>query len=225
MAPTSTRSGEKKEYAKSTVDTQAILDRLDEVKTDLRQEIQENRGEINKFAEQINQVRNSVSRLGKETRTIQTQLEKAKADITTLQSEARKKNLITSGLAEHDNENTQAVVKKFFEQSLEIKPRFDEVFRLGKLNEKFPRPIKVTFIYNQEKKDVLHSSHKLKGSEIYINEDLSKTERIEKAQLRKIAKKARGEGKEVRWTKNGLKIDSRDFIIRDGQLIPALQDE
>ena len=96
--------------------------------------------------------------------------------------EAKKTSVIIVGLEEDENENAVEAVKKLFATRLDIQePTFDTANRLGRKQSDKHRPIMVKFSSLQEKRLVMERKQSLKHTGIYINHDLTKQRKKQKA--------------------------------------------
>ena len=90
----------------------------------------------------------------------------------------RKKNLRIEGIPESDGENheqTQKKVEQLIAERMNIETRLETATRIGKKdNTGRPRPIVAKFTQYNVRQKCLRTVSKLKGTNIYINEDVSK---------------------------------------------------
>ena len=93
---------------------------------------------------------------------------------------SRKLNIVVDGLPESREENDeqlQAKIKRLLAERFQVESNFDVVHRLGSMrdpsNER-PRSVIVRFKELPSRQACMRSSAKLKGTNIYLNEDLSK---------------------------------------------------
>ena len=91
--------------------------------------------------------------------------------------ELRRNNVIIVGLAEVENKSSVDVVHSLFEEKLDDSTRIQEARRLGKPREGRSRPILVRVQDQLQKVSVLKKRTTLKGSQIFINDDLTPLQR------------------------------------------------
>lgn len=122
----------------------------------------------------------------------------------------KNKSLRIFGLNEHDDEDIMSVVVELFTTNLKLSMNPNSIAKVYRINssqqsidnrgqEKVikPRVVFIEFINSQERQLVLTRRHMLKGTNIYISEELTRT-RV------KIWKAARERyGKRQVWIKNG----------------------
>ena len=84
--------------------------------------------------------------------------------------ESQRENVVVFELREA-TESTETLVKGLFEERLELKER-----RLGKKmqDQGKIRPVVVSFVAGKDKERGLKAEAKLRGSEVYINQDMTK---------------------------------------------------
>ena len=129
------------------------------------------------------------------------------------QRDARKLNLIISGVKETENEDTTSVIKEIFNVKLSLDESIypSMVKRIGKKGRN--RLILVSTFCLDDKLAVLKKRTKLKGSRIYINDDLTPQQRERRKKLIIMCRNARSDGKKA-FVKNGpltLVVDGKEM--------------
>jgi len=118
-------------------------------------------------------------------------------------------NLIIFGLKEEEDEDTLAIAQTELYNRLQIETTcLTEATRLGKLTENKGRLIRVKVSSTDQKHDILSKTSSLKGTGIFINEDLIPEDQ---AELRKEVQKVKEARKEGKWAI----IRNRKAVIRD----------
>ena len=140
--------------------------------------------------------------------------EAATLRIDSLEDHSRRNNLRFEGLPENDQENweqSENKVRKLlkeklgFEDSLQI----ERAHRIGKPQFGKVRPIVAKFLRFSDRSVILRNSNKLKGSNIYINEDLCENSlEIRRGKLPEL-KLARSQGKIAYFVHTKLVIKDR----------------
>ena len=138
----------------------------------------------------------------------QVQLEKAK------EREKRKCNVLLGNLHENGGEGADEVVEKVmqvFTEKLKIRHTPTHAMRIGKKGVERNRLVLVRMNSFKEKIEVLKAAKHLKGSDMFLMEDLSKSERDYRKTLVKAMKKARSEGKKafIRFTDGKLIVNGK----------------
>jgi hypothetical protein len=179
-----------------------------------------------KIVSQINEVKTEVSLLKsdiaavridvlKKVSKLEKQVEALKTDLEKAQSELRKKNVLIEGVPEQENErwrDTELLVDGFFQKlGLSESPLIDDCFRIGNSTPGKIRPILLKLIRFKDKKLIMENRMKLKGTKMYVNDDLTKQQRVQNAVLRK-------KEKELRRDNPGAKVYSRTsmLILKEG---------
>ena len=118
-------------------------------------------------------------------------------------------NLIIFGLNEEEDEDTLALVQTELHNRLQIETVcLTEATRLGKLTENKGRLIRIKVSSTDHKHNILSKTSSLKGTGIFINEDLIPEDQ---AELRKEVQKVKEARKEGKWAI----IRNRKAFIRD----------
>ena len=102
-------------------------------------------------------------------------------------------------------------MSKLFNEKLSVRVKFDEARRLGRAKEGTARPILVMFVEGSSKVSVMRKSSTLKGTGIFVNNDLTPFQKRNQTFLIARLKKARSEGKSAFIT-NG-KLISEDSKV------------
>jgi hypothetical protein len=105
-------------------------------------------------------------------------------------------SLVIFGIKEQQEEDTLAIVKEEFKNKSQIDTTYIiEAKRLGKIIDHKDRLIRVKVSCNDHKYSILSKSLSLKGSRIFINEDLIPEDQAELMKEVQKVKEARKEGK------------------------------
>lgn len=158
-----------------------------------------------------------------------------KRSILDLGLDVRERRLALSGVAEKDGEDPVAValtaVNKIMTHALNesknvpkpglARPRLrtlkladmDNVYRLGKLKRKAPRPLIITFSFTHIRQMVLAAKEFMKNLDVkyYLNEDLYQDAKDHRANLKAIADGGKNLGHDTRITGNKILIDSEVY--------------
>ena len=115
-----------------------------------------------------------------------------------LEDYSRKNNLIIDGIPEPSGETTetlQSSIQRLFNEKLKLKPEIDNVHRIGSKGNKSdnrPRSVIIRMTKFHHRQECLKSAPKLKGTDIYINEDVCKaTLEIRKSKIEELKLKRR----------------------------------
>ena len=149
-------------------------------------------------------------------------LKSLKSDHEMFQRDTNKINLLLSGIDEPADEVNEDLVREIESTLLKttgIRMDIDTAYRIGKVNTKFPRPVKVRFNKISERNAVWNSRFNSKPP-IYINEDLPYSTRRDNEKLRaKIRElKEKTEFFEIKWNEKLIKTEKHIFKIKDGIL-------
>jgi hypothetical protein len=178
----------------------------------------------NETLKAINNVDSRVSKLTDEVTGLRTDLTSASNKITELENEnkelnlkidelennIRKSNIIVFGLSEVEggNEPINDFVN-FSRYKLNVnidRSDIGQAYRMGKNFGK--RPLFVSFVKCGTKADVMKNVSKLKGTNISVSDDLTKTARAKRKFLLGCASQARAAGFQVKVRNENLLIDS-----------------
>lgn len=137
--------------------------------------------------------------------------------IERMENRERKRNIVVKGIPEGRGERrevTEDKVKRMIDSQMEIKDiRADMIIRIGKEAEGRNRPILVKCADEMEKKRIIAGRTKLKGSKIFLEEDLSYEVRQKRKKLWHLAKKNEVDNKEIRWRDDKILIRGRRYEL------------
>jgi exosome complex exonuclease DIS3/RRP44 len=118
-----------------------------------------------------------------------------------------KNNVVIVGLPEADNISVHAAVDKIFTEKLDLPELAFEARRLGKKVGQGSRPILVQFPDSRSKVSAMKKRSQLKGSNVFMNDDLTPFQKRNNKILLERMKKAREEGKKSYIYKGRLFVD------------------
>ena len=155
--------------------------------------------------------------LKNENETLKLALEKQKQVIDSMN---RLNNIVFYGMPEpqkEDRKSLEEAVLKICTENVKVPLNASDlnwVRRLGKTGHK-ARPVLVALVSNSKKWDLLQNSSKLKGTNIFIANDLDDESRERRVFMNKVRKLVREGGKDCKWRKGGLLIDGQ-YLDFDG---------
>ena len=122
----------------------------------------------------------TIERRDAEIRDLQTRLANVEEWCDDLEQYSRRNTVRIRGVAEALNENTDIAVKELAARKLSVDISDSDVVRSHRVGRRAedrstPRDIIVRFTTHNTKTSVMRSALKLKGTHVFINEDLTKT--------------------------------------------------
>lgn len=181
---------------------------------DLEKSLEFAHGEIKDLKETVDELRKTDKEKTKKIETCESRIRSAE-DFN------KRKNLRITGVSESPNEtweNTTDAAQTIFLEKLQLPSApIEQARRVGGLNRPHnkPRTIVVRLEKVSDRDNILRNARKLKGSGIYINEDLSAESMEEKMRLMPQYREARAAGKIAFFRQSRL-------IIKERQLRPAI---
>ena len=137
-----------------------------------------------------------------------------------LEREIRKRNVVLQSMEEEKNESEEQLMVQVNRMNLKALKETDitEVRRIGKKREGFKRPILIEVRTTNMKMDILRKKNKLRGTEIYVNEDYIKEVQRQRKDLVKFMKIAREQGHEATLMYNNLKMKNEQENVHIGTI-------
>lgn len=146
-------------------------------------------------------------------------------DTANLIKRDRFRNIVISGIPESANEydiEKMAAVKSVIEKCGVTNVFLDDVFRLGKPQPNKIRPMLVKFCSTLDKRAVLRGAAGLKGTGIYVNNDLTKDEQATEKLLRSKLKSLRESSSTLNGKIRNGRLSTEDkgqrvtYVVREG---------
>ncbi|KAG5899891.1 hypothetical protein JTB14_012354 [Gonioctena quinquepunctata] len=162
---------------------------------------------------ELGEIRNKVHAVGKGNFELKIRLE-------TVERQLKKHNLVIYGVKEQENESQDYLlcsIGNIVREKLRIeinKTEFNNIYRLG-MNKSRTRPILVSFVSQIKRQEILWNSQKLKGSRIYIAEDLIEKDQQERKILVDNLKESRRRNKLATIKGRKLIIEGNVYTAED----------
>lgn len=151
---------------------------------------------------EIVSLKSKVQKLEKDNQELQKELIRIKRN-------TKKNNIVLYGVREDTEENVQEKILLLLRDQLSVQIDDSEInntVRLGKQTNNI-RPILVEFVTYKRKKEIFNKRRNLKGTSVYISEDLIWEDREERKILLKQLKIARSKNRSAKLSGNRLIID------------------
>lgn len=176
--------------------------------------INNNMGKMNN---KLDEITKEMRQLKQENNELKNKLIFHEDKIEQLEREIRKKNIVVKGIPDEEEENEEKGREKIntviLKMGVEIdeKIEVDEIRRIGKYDSNRTRPILVKFTKESTKMKILRSARKLKGTDIWVDEDYPKNIQEERRELIQKMKEARNKGETAILRYNKLIINNEIY--------------
>lgn len=183
---------------------------------------------VDKCVREIDRKREQEGKSEQEARKANdNQMKDIETKLEILEKEKRKKNLIIYNLIESDKEDAR---ERYMEDREHIKNIFTEellqgdygverLVRLGKRNSEQRRPLLVEMKTEKEKMDILVNAKRLRHSvlypRLYVNRDLTASERKKEKELRDQLREKRNNGENHFTIRRGKIVNKPTSMLRD----------
>lgn len=156
---------------------------LREENTELRRSLEFTQAELDDIKRKFTEQEEKIDKcLQSEDTELQHQLRTMQDDVNErfriIEDFSRRNNVKIEGMEESNEENNEQLQKKveqLMKNKLKIAPQFESVHRIGvNRNNGLPRPIIARFTSHAVRQSCLRAAPCLKGTHIYLNEDVSK---------------------------------------------------
>lgn len=144
--------------------------------------------------------------------------------IELLEREVRRNNLVIKGLDENVGEELSVTKEKIVQTvkklgiEINYQTDIDEIRRLGKPTTGKTRPVLLKLTTRGKKMEILKNTNRLKGTDIWIDEDYTREVQEERRQLLVPLKEARKKGHKAYLRHNKLLVNGDIYEIENGEL-------
>lgn len=211
-----TRAEEKDSQQNREMGTEIILQAIEGLRAEMKQEIQALRKENNDFKEMV---ANERQEWKKEMEDMRNEMSEMKRKMTNMENQGRRDNIVVRGIPEENgNEETwEACAVKVTQLSTQLnveikKTDIVRAHRLGRPTDGKTRPIIAKLASWNLKERVMANKKNMKGTNLFIDEDYASETIEEIKHLREAAKRIRDEGKYAAVIFNKLKTDDGFFV-------------
>lgn len=184
--------------------------------TEIKDEIKSNKNEtlaaINKNADEIQKLRNELKVKeecwNKEKTQLIGKIEEIENKLERYEKERRKNNIVVNGIkVDTDNEEVlKEGIVKFIKEEMKIDVKVKSMYKIG------PEACVVAINSWEEKLEILKNKYKLKGTKVYINNDLTKKERQIQIEISRTAKLENENGNRTRIGYQKLTINGKQWV-------------
>lgn len=182
------------------------------------QKIDEN---INTVNAKLDKVVQEMKQVKEENRKLKSVVAEQEKRIDNLEREVRKKNVVIKGVMDEEEENENKSKEKItlllqkMGVNIDMNMDIEEIRRLGNYVEGRKRPIIVKLTKERTKILILQNARNLSGTDIWIDEDFSKTVQEERKALVPHLKEERKKGNRAYLRFNKLIVNGEAYTIKD----------
>lgn len=191
----------------------------DNVIKDLTRSLEFTQAEVQDLKQQVTRLESEKQEDKNIICTLRKSAETLEARANYMEDYSRRKNLHISGLEERPGENweqTTTKVTKLLEENLNLRNvELERAHRMGQPRDHHSRPVIVRFNKYSDREAVRRNAVKLRGTRIYINEDLCQASQAIRKEKMPLLKQARSEGKLAYFNHTRLVIKERTHARRD----------
>ena len=198
----------------NTRDDQNAIARLIKEFEAIRKDIDD----LKESVRELTNKKNSISEPSEESASTTNATLKSQQRILELHDrELRRNNIVVVGISEDEALNPQSSVEKIFAEKLEENVSVVEARRLGKKspNNQGPRPILVRLPDYKSKVSLMRKRGKLKGTRIFINDDLTPFQKKNLSTIVQKMKDAKKDGKSAFIARGSLVIEGHKVASTD----------
>lgn len=199
--------------------------RIEEIFTKICEKIEKSEKSIkSELKSEIMDVKSMCQAMQKKYEELETKVKEQQDTILLMQKNMNKKNIIIHGVHEfpREKDNLKGEVVSFINEKLEVNlglEKVESVYRMGRSTGLSIAPIKLSLTEYKVKMEVLSKRVKLKGTSIYINEDLPKELRMRNAEIRRRSKMNGGEN----FKKRLMVQSSEEEEIKGNKILQGLK--
>lgn len=182
-----------------------VLNEILNVKTELKNFFEA--GEV-RLVLKLEELKNKINKLESENRELRTKVEN-------LERNQRKNNLIIFGLQLANTDNVKQFVQRKLNELMGIGLQEQDINNIYSFGKSENRTVKLELTTYLKKQHVLANGKKLKGTGIFISNDLTETQRKEYKTLRSYLIDAKGKYENCFIRNNKLFIENTPYTLED----------
>lgn len=221
--PNSSGENDKNTFSKSSKTARSPPKLVLRVVEDDMGEIQQIKGmmeqlmlEFKKCAQETKELREDLKKReeiwAEEKSSLLGRIEHLEEKMEKIESDKRRYNIVIKGV-KLDNPNKVEGVQNYIKEKLGVEARATDINKVYTKTSRFGTEINIIELKNWDKKqEIMKNKAKLKGTKVYIDNDMTIKERAIQAEIRKIAKQEREKG-------NNTKIGYKKLIINGTQFL------
>lgn len=198
-----------------------IKECISELKEEMKANKEETLREIKNNSDEVQKLRSELERKEQlweqERKKLNDKIAEIENKLEKQEREKRRNNIIISGVSAEaaDTETLKVETEKFFKGRMNIDVKIKSAFTIG------PKLCVVEMDNWEQKSQVMKNKNKLKGSSIYINNDLTKTERVIQNEIKAVAKQEKDKGGRVKIGYQKLILNGKEFAWNkeEGKLV------
>lgn len=193
-----------------------LIAMIKEMKTDMKNELQEIRKEQKEYRKEIAEIREENKRIAKENKELKENIHLINTKLNNIEKEKRRNNIVIQGIPidTRDEEILKENMHTFITRNMNINVRIKNARKIGE------KICLVELENGNDKRLIMRNKNKLKEikeHKIYINDDMSKEQREIQRKIRIQARKEETEGKTTKIGNGKLIINGEEWTWNIGK--------
>lgn len=194
-----------------------MIEEMGKEMKEIKTEIQSSRSEVNdtikKLGEDIRSIKEELIKKEvewkKEKMEIYREVQDLKTRLEKQEKDNKRNNIIIKGLEIKNPKMAGTEVENFIQNSLQVSVKVRNAFTIGKQEEKKVTVAEISTF--TEKLAIMKNKARLKGNNIYIEDDLTKEEQQIQTAIKKVAREEREKGKKTQIGYRKLKVNNVQY--------------
>lgn len=181
----------------------SVSEMLQTFAADVKAEFANLRKTCKEMKDQVTAIEKGMLDLQTENKELQVRMDTMESKVEFLERQLKKNNIIYFGIDEANEETPNQLEQKALDvmsDKMQVNIKSDDianVYRIGKRNGRFPRPVFIALANYKKKAEIIANRSKLRGTDIFVNDDLTPKQRETRKNLQQHARRLREEGKRV----------------------------
>lgn len=193
-----------------------MIEMMEDIKNELKKNNLDIKNELKKNNEEVKQLREEMKikegKWNKEKGQMRERITELEYKVESEERKKKKNNVVVMGI-ESTTEQPKEEIESLFQKEMGVVVNTKSVYKIGRKQEK--QNILVQLQNWEDKVKIMKNKNKLKGKNIYIENDMTKEEQKIQAEIRNVARKERAKGKNTK--KNWLsKVASKQRVVSLG---------
>lgn len=177
---------------------------------EIRKEQMEHLKNVKEIRKEQTECLKEIGRISAENKELKQRIGYLENKIEKTDREKRKMNIIIKG--KYFPENAKAeMVQKFLEEKIGVKTKLNEIQHVGTKGKGEKTIVRATVDNLDGKRMIMKNKKKLRGSNYYIDDDLTDAEQLIQKKIREIGKTEKSKGNKIIIAYQKIKIDEEWF--------------
>ena len=196
-----------------------VMNRISELESSINKQFESVKKEVETLQTEVNILQEENDELRLQCDSLWQRVVNLEERADDQEARSKRNNLLFFGIKREEQETAQDCERKVKtmlteKMGMSADIPFDRVHRLGN---KTNAPLIARCTFYKDKINILKSSNKLKGTDLYVNEDFPVTVRDKRKKISELVKERREKGEKIKIVYDHVYIENRRYELNECQ--------